>query len=59
VDGVLGDAASGSAGSGTGTFAVTLTHYRTTIFGHCVTAPTGWGSTVSIAGGFRVTHGSR
>jgi hypothetical protein len=37
VNGVLGDVGSGSAGSGTGTFVATLTHYRTKIFGHCVT----------------------
>ena len=37
VNGVLGDVGSGSAGGGTGTFTATLTHYRTKIFGHCVT----------------------
>ena len=37
VYGVLGDVGSGSAGRGTGTFAATLTHYRTTIFGQCLT----------------------
>ena len=37
VNGVLGDVGSGSVGSGIGTFVATLTHYRTKIFGHCVT----------------------
>jgi hypothetical protein len=37
VNGVLGGVGPGSAGRGTGTFAATLTHYRTEIFGHCVT----------------------
>ena len=37
VNGVLGDLGFGSAGHGTGTFAAMLTHYRTNIFGHCVT----------------------
>ena len=37
VNGVLGDVGLGSAGRGTGTFAATLTHYRTKIFGQCLT----------------------
>lgn len=37
VTGILGDVSPGSAGRGTGTFAATLTHYRTEIFGHCLT----------------------
>ena len=37
VTGILGDVSPGSAGRGTGTFAATLTHYRTKIFGHCLT----------------------
>ena len=37
VNGVLGGVGPGSAGRGTGTFAATLTHYRTKIFGQCVT----------------------
>jgi hypothetical protein len=36
VHGVLGDVGSGAAG-GTGTLDATLTHYRTKIFGQCVT----------------------
>jgi hypothetical protein len=37
VTGVLGAVGPGPAGRGTGTFAATLTHYRTEIFGLCVT----------------------
>jgi hypothetical protein len=37
VDGVLGDVGPWYVGHGTGTFSVTLTHYRTSIFGSCVT----------------------
>ena len=37
VKGLLHDVGFRSAGSGTGTFAATLTHYRTKIFGYCVT----------------------
>ena len=37
VNGVLGHVSPGSACRGTGTFAATLTHYRTEIFGHCLT----------------------
>jgi hypothetical protein len=36
VNGSLGDVGFGSVGTGTGSFAGTLTHYRTKIFGHCV-----------------------
>jgi hypothetical protein len=36
VNGNVGDVGVGSAGSGTGTFAGTLTHHRTKIFGYCV-----------------------
>jgi hypothetical protein len=36
VHGVLGEVGSGAARRGTGTLNVTLTHYRTKIFGHCV-----------------------
>ena len=36
VTGVLGGVGPGSAGRGTGTFAATLTHYRTELFGQCV-----------------------
>ena len=37
VHGVLDDVGSGAARRGTGTLNATLTHYRTKIFGHCVT----------------------
>jgi hypothetical protein len=37
VNGVLGGVGFGSGGSGTGTFVVTLTHYRSNVLGHCVT----------------------
>lgn len=36
VDGTLGDVGLATAGTGTGSFAGTLTHYRTEILGHCV-----------------------
>jgi len=36
VNGNVGDVGVGSAGTGSGTFAGTLTHHRTTIFGYCV-----------------------
>jgi len=38
----------GSTGTGTGTFSGTLRHYRTKIFGHCVTYA------ASITGSFTV-----
>jgi hypothetical protein len=37
VDGILGDVGTWWSGSGSGTFAVTLTHYRRYVFGSCVT----------------------
>jgi hypothetical protein len=37
VVGTLGSVGVGSAGTGTGSFDVTLTHYRKSIFGYCVT----------------------
>jgi hypothetical protein len=49
VHGVLGDVGSGSAGRGTGTFAATLTHYRTKIFGHCVTYAASVSGSLSLA----------
>ncbi len=49
VTGVLGDVGSGSAGRGTGTFAATLTHYRTKIFGHCVTYSASVSGSLSLA----------
>jgi hypothetical protein len=49
VNGVLGDVRFGSAGSGTGTFVVTLTHYRTKVFGHCVTYSASVSGSLSLA----------
>jgi hypothetical protein len=49
VNGVLGDVSLGPAGSGTGTFAATLTHYRTTIFEHCVTYSASVSGSLSLA----------
>jgi hypothetical protein len=37
VSGFLGNVGVNSTGSGTGSFDVTLTHYRTSVFGYCVT----------------------
>jgi peptidoglycan/LPS O-acetylase OafA/YrhL len=37
VDGRLGGVGRWTAGTGSGTFAVTLTHYRRSILGHCTT----------------------
>jgi hypothetical protein len=36
VIGALGNVGVNSTGSGSGSFNVTLTHYRTSIFGHCI-----------------------
>jgi hypothetical protein len=36
VSGALHDIATTTTGGGSGTFRVTLTHYRTSVFGHCV-----------------------
>ena len=36
VNGSVGDVGVGSAGTGSGAFAGTLTHHRTKIFGYCV-----------------------
>jgi hypothetical protein len=49
VIGVLGHAGPGSTGRGTGTFAATLTHYRTKIFGQCVTYSATVSGTLSLA----------
>jgi hypothetical protein len=49
VNGVLGGVGPGSAGRGTGTFAATLTHYRTEIFGQCVTYAAGVSGSLSLA----------
>ena len=49
VHGVLGGVGPGSAGRGTGTFAATLTHYRTEIFGQCVTYSATVSGSLSLA----------
>jgi hypothetical protein len=49
VNGVLGDVGSGSVRSGIGTFVATLTHHRTTIFGHCVTYSASVSGSLSLA----------
>jgi hypothetical protein len=49
VHGVLGDVGSGSVRRGTGTFAATLTHYRTKIFGRCVTYAASISGSLSLA----------
>ena len=49
VNGVLRDVGSGSVRRGTGTFAATLTHHRTTIFGHCVTYAATVSGSLSLA----------
>ena len=48
MNGLLGDVRFPSAGSGTGTFAATLTHYRTKIFGYCVTYSAGISGSISL-----------
>ena len=49
VNGLLGDVGFGSRGSGTGTFTATLTHYRTKIFGYCVTYSASISGSLSLA----------
>ena len=49
VNGVLGDMGFGSARSGTGTFVATLTHYRTKVFGNCVTYSASVRGSLSLA----------
>ncbi len=49
VHGVLDDVGSGAARRGTGTLNATLTHYRTKIFGHCVTYSASISGSLSLA----------
>ena len=49
VNGVLRDVGSGSVRRGTGAFAATLTHHRTTIFGRCVTYAATVSGSLSLA----------
>jgi hypothetical protein len=49
VNGLLGAVGFRTAGNGTGTFAATLTHYRTKIFGYCVTYSASISGSLSLA----------
>jgi hypothetical protein len=49
VRGVLGDVGFGTAGRGTGTVVATLTHYRLTIFGQCLTYSASISGSLSLA----------
>jgi hypothetical protein len=49
VNGVLGDVGPGAARRGTGTLNATLTHYRTNIFGQCVTYSASVSGSLSLA----------
>jgi hypothetical protein len=49
VNGLLGNVGFGTGGSGTGTFAATLTHYRTKIFGSCLTYSASISGSLSLA----------
>ena len=49
MNGLLGDVGFRAVGSGTGTFAATLTHYRTKIFGYCVTYSASISGSLSLA----------
>ena len=49
VKGLLREVGFRSTGSGTGTFAATLTHYRTKIFGYCVTYSASVSGSLSLA----------
>jgi hypothetical protein len=48
IDATLGSVGTWPAGSGTGTFTGTLTHYRASIFGRCVTYSATVSGTVSL-----------
>jgi hypothetical protein len=48
INGILGKIASWSGGSGNGTFAVTLTHYRHSAFGSCITYGASVDGTLSL-----------
>jgi hypothetical protein len=49
VHGILGDVGPWSTGSGSGTFDVTLTHYRFPLFGSCITYGASVRGTLSLA----------
>jgi hypothetical protein len=48
VDGDLGSVGAWYGGSGTGSFNVTLTHYRRSIFGSCITYGASVGGTLTV-----------
>jgi hypothetical protein len=49
VDGILGKVGTWYSGNGTGSFDVTLTHYRRAIFGSCVTYGASVAGTLTLA----------
>ena len=61
VNGILGSVGPWYSGHGTGTFTTTLTHYRTSILGSCVTYGASVKGTLSLTFwmGRRATFGSR
>jgi hypothetical protein len=48
VNGILGNVGWWSSGSGTGTFTATLTHFRRSVFGRCITFGASVGGTLSL-----------
>jgi hypothetical protein len=48
VDGILGRVGTWYSGSGTGSFNITLTHYRRSIFGNCVTYGASVGGSLTV-----------
>lgn len=48
VDGILGRVGTWHSGSGTGSFNITLTHYRRSIFGNCVTYGASVGGSLTV-----------
>jgi hypothetical protein len=48
INGILSEVASWSGGGGSGTFAVTLTHYRHSAFGSCITYGASVNGTLSL-----------
>jgi hypothetical protein len=49
VSGAVKDVATSSTANGSGTFSVTLTHYRFSLFGHCIIYKAGVRGTVGFA----------
>jgi hypothetical protein len=48
VNGILGRVGAWHGGSGTGSFRVTLTHYRRSVFGNCVTYGASVGGSITV-----------